>query len=89
MSGPAARCDAPTRTTPVSGRPRPPAQVSARIEFDANRKLSLVIKEDLVQDPVGALADVGRQQLRSLETPATVKVQAEGTAAAGSGQALR
>ncbi|NRD64564.1 hypothetical protein HRD49_22675, partial [Corallococcus exiguus] len=42
-----------------------------RIEFDANRKLSLVIKEDLVQDPVGALADVGRQQLRSLETPAS------------------
>ncbi|RKG96099.1 YtxH domain-containing protein, partial [Corallococcus carmarthensis] len=111
-------------------------QVSARIEFDANRKPSLVIKEELsgnvtagaeaglpggqtksgvqtgsvlgqelsgslkgsltietkvdmpgnvdplklVQDPVGALADVGKQQLRSLETTATVKVQAEGTA---------
>ena len=111
-------------------------QVAARIEFDANRKPSLVIKEEisgslaagaeaglpggqtktgeqknsvlgqelsgsikgsltletkvdmpgnvdplkLVQDPVGALADVGKQQLRSLETTATVKVQAEGTA---------
>ncbi|MBN8465425.1 hypothetical protein JYJ95_02820 [Corallococcus exiguus] len=113
-------------------------QVSARIEFDANRKPSMVIKEELsgnvtagaeaglpggqarsgvqkdsglgqefsgslkgsltlqtkvdmpgnvdplklVQDPVGALADVGKQQLRSLETTATVKVQAEGTAGA-------
>ncbi|RKH55500.1 hypothetical protein D7V93_22670 [Corallococcus llansteffanensis] len=111
-------------------------QVAARIEFDADRKPSLIIKEEisgsvaagveaglpggqtksgaqknsvlgqelsgsitgsltietkvdmpgnvdplkLVQDPVGALADVGKQQLRSLETTATVKVQAEGKA---------
>ncbi|RKH07966.1 hypothetical protein D7V97_20915 [Corallococcus sp. CA053C] len=111
-------------------------KVAARIEFDADRKPSLIIKEEisgsvsagaeaglpggqtksgaqknsmfgqelsgsiqgsltietkvdmpgnvdplkLVQDPVGALADVGKQQLRSLETTATVKVQAEGKA---------